>query len=622
MNASDLIRNGIALKNAGRLAEAESCYRQALRVDPACTEAIGNLGIVLRLQKRPAEAVECFRRLIARQPGLAQAHYSLGNALSDAGDHSGALAAFRRAVEIDPGHVESRVNMALAQWSSGDADAAATTLAEAVRRHPGFAPAWRNLGMVEEKRGRLPESIAAYRQAIARDAQDVAAHLGVGALLRDLGEAETALAHYAQALRLRPDDPSIHDAYLLCLTYAGVDETNWFAAHRAYGERFSSRAGRPAAADTNPDRRLRIGYLSGDFSQHAVANFIWPVIRAHDRERFEIFCYYNGPSEDRATALFSGIADRWRHTAGLGTDELVARIQADAIDILVDLSAHTAHNRLDVFARRAAPVQMTWMGYAASTGLQTIDWRITDAALDPPGTTEAFHSEGLARIELPYSLCFEPSPVCPDPAPPPAMLSGRITFASFNNSAKLNRKTTALWARVLEAVPGSRLLLYMRGSADPRIAAHARGLLARHGVDPARIEPFDRQPFIDYLRRHGEADIALDPLGFSGVTTSCYSLWMGVATLTLPQRLPITRGTAAIERLLGLDAWIADSEDDYVDRAARLAADPASLAGLRGTLRERMRSSPLTDAGGFTRALEALFRSRWSDARPDARGGP
>jgi protein O-GlcNAc transferase len=611
LNVNDLIRNGIALKNAGRLAEAESCYRQALRVDPACTEAIGNLGIVLRLQKRPAEAIECFRRLIAGHPGLAQAHYSLGNALSDTGDHSGALAAFRKAIEIEPGHFESRVNMGLAQWASGDPDAAADTLAEATRRHPGFAPAWRSLGMVEEKRGRLPESIAAYRQAIGRDDQDVTAHLCLGALLRDLGEAETALAHYAQALRLRPDEPSIHDAYLLCLTYAGVDETNWFAAHRAYGERFSSRAGGPVATDANPDRRLRIGYLSGDFSQHAVANFIWPVIRAHDRERFEIVCYYNGPTEDRATALFSGIADRWRHISGLGTDELVARIQADAIDILIDLSAHSAHNRLDVFARRAAPVQMTWMGYAASTGLRTIDWRITDATLDPPGNSEAFHSEGLARIEFPYSLCFEPSPVCPDPAPPPVMRAGRITFASFNNSAKLNRKTTALWARVLEAVPGSRLLLYMRGSADARIAAHARGLFARHGVDPARIEPFDRQSFIDYLRRHDQADIALDPVGFSGVTTSCYSLWMGVATLTLPQRLPITRGTMAIERLLGLDAWIADNEEDYVARAARLAADPESLAGLRATLRERMRSSPLMDARAFTRALEALYRSHW-----------
>jgi protein O-GlcNAc transferase len=423
-----------------------------------------------------------------------------------------------------------------------------------------------------------------------------------------LAEAEST---YRRALELKPVFGLRSDLLLLSNYLPDRTARDIYAEHRKFGDLFSgSKAGALHVNDRDPDRPLRVGYVSGDFYQHSVAFFVEPVLAAHDRRGFEITCYYNSHRSDSTTERLRAHVQRWRSIMGLPDAELVRLIREDAIDILVDLSGHTANNRLPAFALKPAPIQATWLGYLNTTGLKTMDWRITDARATPEGQLDALHSERLLR--LPDSQwCYQSPADCPDVAPPPSAERGYCTFAAFSVPSKINSRVLALWSRILERVPRSRLVIIASGllAIQP---AH-REPFRRAGIADDRLELGPMLNFADYMAFHNSVDVMLDTFPYTGGTTTCHALWMGVPIVSLVGETATSRGGASLLHALGLPELIAESEDQYVDIAAGLASDAQRLAALRAGLRERMAVSPLTDAERFTRKLENAYRTMWRD---------
>jgi predicted O-linked N-acetylglucosamine transferase (SPINDLY family) len=356
------------------------------------------------------------------------------------------------------------------------------------------------------------------------------------------------------------------------------------------------------------ESRLRVGYVSPDWREHPIGRFMLPLLSNHDHERFEIFCYSDLARPDALTKRLRDLADVWRDTAGLPDDRVARLIRADRIDILVDLTMHMAGSRLLTFARKPAPVQVTYLAYCGTTGLPTIDYRLTDPYLDPPGSDERFYSEWSVRLRSYW--CYEPLDGAPDVQLPPAQLAARVTFGCLNNFCKVSPESLATWCRLLRALPSSRLLLH---AAEGVHRERLRKRAAAEGIEPQRIEFVGTFPVAKYLEQYHRIDIALDPFPYPGGTTSCDALWMGVPVVTLPGVTAISRGGLSILSNLELPELVAASPDEYVRIAAELAANLPRLADLRATLRERMRISPLMDAPGFARDIEAAYRRMWQE---------
>ena len=385
------------------------------------------------------------------------------------------------------------------------------------------------------------------------------------------------------------------------------------AAHREWDERYGRQAPRPTAYANVRDvgRRLKIGYLSPDFRQHSVAYFIEPLLKAHDRQAVEVFCYAEVMRPDTVTAHLQGLADHWLMTVGLSDDELAERIGTDGIDILVDLAGHTANNRLRVFARKPAPVQVTWLGYPNTTGLEAIDYRLVDAMTDPAGEADAWASETLVRLEGGFH-CYSGLKGAPEPGVPPCLSAGTVTFGSFNNPAKVSAATFDAWAKLLCRLPQARLLLKGKPFADAGTRALFLARLGKRGVAAERVELMAWLPdAAAHLAVYHRVDIALDPFPYNGTTTTCEALWMGVPVVTLRGDRHAGRVGASLLSQIGLPDLIANSVEEYVEIAVALASDPARLMDLRRSLRARIAASPLCDGRAFARKIEAAFRTMW-----------
>jgi predicted O-linked N-acetylglucosamine transferase (SPINDLY family) len=396
-----------------------------------------------------------------------------------------------------------------------------------------------------------------------------------------------------------------------------AEHRRWAQCHAA----FPGAGGRLLAASGPSDRRLRVGYVSPDFVLHAVSFFILPILAAHDRNRWEVFCYSNARVADAVTGRIRGLAEHWRDIARLSDDAAAELIRRDGLDVLIDLAGHTAHNRLLVFARRPAPVQATWLGYPNTTGLPQIDYRLTDAVSDPPGTTEAWHSEKLWRLPGPF-LCYEPPAVAPAVNALPADPADGVTFACFNNLAKINPELVGLWARLLRDVPGSRLLLKSPGLADPPTVAAVRARFAAAGVAGDRIGcDGTRLSVADHLGLYRGVDVALDAHPYNGTTTTCEALLMGVPVVTLAGQVHAARVGASLLTHLGRSEWIAATADAYVEIARGLAGDRSRLGAIRAELRAQLLRSPLCDAVGFTRRLESAYSGMLAQPSAERAGG-
>jgi len=506
------------------------------------------------------------------------AHYAAAQGAIGSGDYPGAVAPLRAILAAQQASPEVHCNLGVALRAAGELDEAAHHLREAARLRPALAAAWYNLGLLEFGRARYAEAEHAYRQAIA---------------------AEPAIDSWQHSL-------------LCLLNYApGHDPRDILEAHRAWARRFPAPHGehtgrvRPREAE-----RLRIGYVSADFRGHSVAFFIGPVLERHDHRRFEIFCYDNWAKPDDTTARLRGFADHWRPVHALDDDALERRIRDDRIDLLVDLSGHTAGHRLPVFARKPAPVQATWIGYPQTTGLAAIDYRITDGYLDPPGAADTLGSERLWRLPE-CGVCFLPPENAPLPGAPPCTASGAVTFGSINHYFKVTDAVVAVWARILAAVGGASLRIVVEHGERPAIAASVRARFAVHGIAPDCIDVRGRTDLAGFFDLLAGIDVALDPFPYNGGTTTYQSLWAGVPVVTLAGNCAMARCGVMILSAVGLPDLVGASEDEYVAIAARLAGDPRRLTGLRAGLRDRYRASPLYAAERVTRQLEQAYDSMW-----------
>ncbi|MBI5912159.1 MAG: tetratricopeptide repeat protein [Betaproteobacteria bacterium] len=530
-----------------------------------------------------------------------------------AGDHAAAADLYRESLEQKPQDPRIWCNFGAELDAIGQAEEAELAYRRALELDPALAQAWYNLGQLQQERGREGEAETCYRSALAlldgvRDHELwQLAYNNWGLLLQRQGRLEDAVKLYREALAAVPADASLRSNLLFLLTaMADVDPDELLKEHRAWGK-LHVRAHAAHANLPDPERRIRIGYVSADFYSHPLAFFVLPLLANRDRARTEAVCYCNGVTQDRITARLRQSADRWRDIRRLGDADADALIRADGIDILVDLSGHTAGNRLPLFGGKPAPVQVTFLGYANTTGLDTVDYRITDGYADPPGT-EARYAEKLLR--MPHSLwCYEPQRAVPPANPAPVLENGYVTFASFNGAYKLNQPLMKVWAAILHAVPDSRLMLVNlpTGGARERIVAW----LGAQGIGSGRLELHARLPTDEFWAAHRRADIALDPFPCNGGATTCETLWLGVPVITLAGQTFVARAGLSLLSNCGLTQLIAGSPEEYVVLAAGLAREPLRLADMRVRLKESLPGSPLLDAPAYTQALEAQYRAIW-----------
>jgi predicted O-linked N-acetylglucosamine transferase (SPINDLY family) len=603
---------GSAWDGLGEPDKAIACYRQALQLKPDLAEGHYNLGLVHQHQGRPDEAAACYRRAVECDARYASAHYNLGTVLYEQARYAEAAACFERALQLRPDHIGTITNLGNALKDLGRRVEALAYFRRVVQLRPDYAVGHCNLGNALNQLDEVDASLGCFRKAVELSPDLVNAHDCLGKALSAVGRQEEGLASLRRALQLKEDYVDGHSnlCYLLHFT-PGHDARAILEAHRRWDRRHAEPLAdqfRPHANDRSPERRLRLGYVSPDFRDHVVGRNLLPLLREHDHTRFEVFCYSVVRQPDEFTARFQTYADVWREVRGLRDERLAETVRADGIDVLVDLTLHMADNRLLVFARRPAPVQVTFAGYPGTTGLSAIDYRLTDPHLDPPGRHDEHYAEQSLR--LPDSFwCYDPLTEEPPVNELPARDRGALTFGCLNNFRKVTADTLRLWARVLRAAAGARLLL----SAPP--GHHRRrtlDLLENEGVVAGRVEFLPNLPRPLYLQAHHEIDVALDTLPYNGHTTSLDALWMGVPVVTLVGDTVVGRAGLSQLTNLGLTELIARTPDEFVDVALALANDLPRLAGLRASLRQRMRQSPLMDFPRFARGVEAAYRSAWA----------
>ena len=607
---------GNILQQAGRLDEAVESYRRASEINPSYALTHNNLGFVLHKLGRTEEALGCYQRALALQPNYAKAHFNLGIAYQRLGRFNEAVACYQRTLALHPNHLAACNSLGTLLKALGNPDKAIDYFEQALKISPDSADGHINLGNCLLETHNLSGAIEAYQSALKLAPDYAEAHNNLAsALLRNLGDLKMALTHFREAVRLKPESAGIHCNLLMALNYdSGITPETVFSEHLEFARRHAeplTQVSRPHLNERNATRRLRIGYVSGDFRTHSVAHFILPVLTRHDKKRYEVFCYSNHPLADQVTIRLQSQANHWRMIAGKSDEETARQIREDSIDILVDLSGCTERNRLLLFAHKPAPVQVTWIGYPGSTGLSAMDYRITDGFADPVGMTESLHSEQLVRLPEVFS-CFSAPGACPEVTAPPIQSMGHATFGSFNNFAKLTPEVLALWARILRETPGSKLMLRLNSMDNQAAHEKVHTVFADLDIAAERLVLRDSTPSQQsHLERYHEIDIALDPFPYNGTTTNCDALWMGVPVVTLAGRTHASRVGVSQLSNLGLTELIARDPDEYVDIAVRLAKDTERLATLRAGLRARMSASPLMDAARLTQHLEAAYRRMW-----------
>jgi len=615
---------GLAFKKQNRLHQAVACFRKALKLNPNYAIACNNLANVLQALEQLDAAKDFYRKALEINPEFAETYNNLGNVLRKQGCIDDAIQNYQRALALKPNYAEACNNLANACQDMNDYSKAIQYYRQAIKIKPDHAGAYNNLANALQKKGDLQQALDCYQQALLINPDYAEAHNNAGNALVDCGKISEAAQRYRRALGIDPAYAVAHSNLLLSMQYDHRLEPSdfrqqyqhWWTQHGACVQR--------SRQDQNSDddgRALRIGYVSGDFRRHSVGFFILPLLQAHDREKVEVYCYSTVRSADDVTEKIRKLSAAWRSISGVADDRVAAKIRADGIDILVDLAGHTADNRLLVFARRPAPVQITWLGYPDTTGMPVIDYRLTDEIADPPGEADQYHSEALIRMPEGF-LCYGPPEDAPDVSGLPAHRTGRITFGSFNNLPKINAKVVALWSRLLQRVPNSVLLLKSKQFADEQVRQRYLGLFAGNGIAAERIRLLPRAvSTAGHLAVYHQVDIGLDPLPYNGTTTSCEALWMGVPVVTLRGSRHAGRVGASILTRIGLAELIAETEAQYEQIGTELAEDLERLEQLRTQLRDRMQGSPLCDSRRFARTMENSFRMLWKkhcDAQLDA----
>jgi protein O-GlcNAc transferase len=518
---------------------------------------------------------------------------------------------YQQLLSRDPDSARACNGIAMIRFSKGEHETGLSLMSRAVELTPGQPEYHYNLGNMFNELARFDEAIASFSNAVKLNPDFIEAHTNLGSVLKDVGRLDEALAHFQAATDRCTTHRGCHSNRLYALYFSPhYDAKSIYDEHRNWNQQFARHFAsqiRPHENDRNPDRRLRIGYVSPDLRFHPVGRFLVPLLTNHDRKQIEMIGYSAVEVTDEVTDKLKSATDIWRQVRHLSDDQLAEQIRQDRIDILVDLSLHMGGQRLLVFARKPAPVQVTYLSYCGTSGLDTIDYRLTDPHLDPPGMDETCYSEKSFRLAKTY-WCYEPCIATPNVNELPAKEFGAITFGSFNNYCKVSPDTWNAWQQLLSEIPSSRLMVYSPPGSHRQTI---RDQLKNAHLDPQRLIFVNGGSPEYYFQLYHRVDIALDPFPYGGGTTTCDALWMGVPAVTLRGKTAVGRGGVSSLNNVGLTHLIAENTRDYVKIAADLAGDWSKLADLRKQLRHRMKNSPLMDAHGFTREIESAYRQMW-----------
>lgn len=580
---SESMMRAVSLHQSGKLGEAEAIYCSLLRNNPNDSHALHYLGLIALQNGRYLDAVELINKAIRASPGIPAFHCNLGNAYRNLNQCDSAIAAYRKAIQLDP----------------------------------TFEAAHSNLGNVLKDSGRLIEAIEHYRKALSLSPNFAGAYCNLGSALKDMGEMEEALAYLRKALSLRPGYLKAQGNLLFTLSfYEASSPTEYLEAARSYGKMVLAQAA-PYTSwhvlqfSLGAPHRLRVGLVSGDLNTHPVGYFLENILKHLDQARVELVAYSTSGLEDELTGRIKPYFSAWNMIAGMSDETVAQKIHADGIQILIDLAGHTAKNRLSVFAWKPAPVQVNWLGYWASTGVPGMDYLLADP-ISVPESNRVHFTEAIWYLPE-TRVCFTPptEPAAVLPGPLPAVKNGYITFGNFNKLAKINNRVVALWGRVMQAIPTARLRLQNIGVHASSTREQLLKRLSHEGISSERVTLSDMMPRDKYLAAYAEVDFILDTFPYTGGTTTCEALWMGVPTLTLAGNSIIGLQGASFLACVGLGDWVAKSEDDYVERALAHASDIDCLAHLRAGLRQQAQVSPLFDAPRFARQLENALFGMW-----------
>ena len=638
------INLGVCLEQLGRRAEAIDCYHSALALDENFLKAYLNLSNCYRADGQYEEAARSAEKACQLAPQSADTHFALGNANMGLGQVDDAVAAFRRAVACQDDHAESWINLgaalerqrqytealqaygkavvlrpnmalpvlnqarvliALRYWEQGIKEAERALAIEPKNAQAAFL-----IGNAQLNLRRLFEAKESYQRALALNPKMASAENNLGVVLEQLGEPDAAIEAYRRALAINPDFIEAHSSLLFSMNYhpdLSIEEI--FAEYKRWDERHSRRLALSWPQhenDRQPDRRLRVGYVSPDFCRNVPHFFFEPLIAGHDREAVELVAYAQVAHPDEVTERLQGHFTKWHDTKGLSHQDLADRVRADGIDILVDLAGHTLGNRLPVFAQKPAPVQVSWLGFGYTTGLSAIDYYLADEDFVPQGA-EAYFSERVYRLPRP-GLVYRPPAAMPEVAPLPAAANGFVTFGYFSRPERVNHRVIKAWAALLRAIPGARLFLNHKAFVGPGMPERLRQRFGEHGVEGERLIIEQESP---PWRSYGRVDIALDPFPHNAGTTTFEALWMGVPVLSMAGRPSVGRFGATILKAVGLGDWVARDEAEYQRLGETFARNRDDLRNLRAGLRARVAASSLCDEADFVRSVEAAYREMW-----------
>ena len=626
----------------GNSSKAEQLIRKSIKLDPTMFQAYNNLGVILLELDKPDQAISNYLKLIKLKPNYADAHCNLGAVYDAQKEYGKAIDSLKNAIKLNPNYVnayntlgviyrkldklddsisclskviklepnfaEAHNNLANALFDKRNYKAAISSYQSAIEYKPNYAEAYSNLGRSYKKAEQFEKAVKPFEQALALQPQNTTFLTNFAFLYHDICMSERAVEFYKKIIQI---DPNEVGNLIQMNCFSEFDQAELYQSHLDWGNDLISKLPSPqikhkklSTSQTGP---IRIGYVSPDFREHSVSYFFEPLIANHDKEKFEIYCYYNNTESDHVTQKIQSHCDHWRPIYTLEDAEVVKKIKKDKIDILVDLSGHTDKNRLPVFAYKPAPIQVSWLGYPNTTGLRTIDYRITDEQCDPESENGSFHCEKLIRLPHGF-LCFKGDESIKYEENPPVLTNNYITFGSFNNFTKVTVEVLELWSKILLAIPTSRLLMKASQLANDMTKQNVISILNSKGVQTERVTLLGRvNSYDEHLKLYSKVDIALDPFPYNGTTTTIEALWMGVPTLTYKGVHHISRVGTSIMCRAGLDNFVASDKTDFLNKAIILSSDTQYLNNLRSSIRERMVQSDLCNAKQFTQDMEHCF---------------
>ena len=608
---TEILTVALSYLKHGKLQEAEQCYEEMLRFQPDNANALHFLGIIYYRRKQYDLAISYIKKALFLQPNYFDAYNNLGIVLQEIGQFDEAITYYQQAIQVNPDSYLPYYNLGNLFREKKQIEKAINYYRKALQANPNLLEAYTQLGRIFDDIGQLELGVHCYKYALQLNPNLVDETTNVGILLAKQSKLDEAEVYFKRALQINPGFlPAYHNLLFNMCHNSKHDTPTIFHEHKKFAEQYEKLSCYSSYAnDCDPDRKIRIGYISPDFIKHPVSYFLEPVLMSHNKEHFEVYCYSNSAVEDKVTKRFREYSDHWRNIAEMSDGKAVELIRHDRIDILIDLAGHTAKNRLIIFAMKPAPVQICWIGYLATTGLSTMDYKISDNYADPIGMTEQFYSEKLIRLPKCF-LCYLPDRNSPEIGPLPALSAGHITFGSFNKFSKLSEEIIPLWSMILKQVPDSFLML--KSIADEATIRYIRDRFAKNGVKEDRIKVSSWDPSPKHLESYNLVDIGLDTFPFNGLTTTCEAMWMGVPVINLVGTAYHSRSGISLLSNVGLKELIAKTPAEYIEIAVDLAKDLKRLQSLREGLRDMMKLSPLCDAKGFTANLELYYRQIWN----------